>query len=292
MSFGVHKLLLEKIGHISVMEANVGVGLPIVFLHGSGFRKEVFHSQFESPRLRGHHLLAFDLPGHGGSDDALNPEETYSYAGLADVTLKFIERCEIERCVVAGWSLGGQAALELLDASPRVAGVFAFGAPPAPNGALGLIRSMRFCRLLLLAGKDRFTRNDAEYFEAACLSGMESGEYVSALLRTDPRMRPSISRSILYPSGMSQIQRVQESKTPVCLVHGRQEGLVRTSYMQSLRANALHTGRTIIMDDAGHAPFLESPGSFDRLLLDFCQSVENGIVNGADAGPQETKAVA
>ncbi|MEM9332363.1 MAG: alpha/beta hydrolase [Pseudomonadota bacterium] len=270
-------LTLGSSNKVSFIETGNPDGFPILFLHGNSFSKEVFSGQLSSEHLSERRLLALDMPGHGHSSRAIEPKTTYTYAGFAAEVLNFLELKEIKRCVVAGWSLGGQVALELINRSPRVAGVFAFGAPPAPNGPIGLIRSMRFCRMLLLAGKPQFSKEDAIYFEKAAFGSHANGEFIDTLLNTDPEMRPTLSRSLLMPKGMSQRERFEYSSIPVCLLHGRDDILVRTPYMETLRAPMMAGGEVLMLDRVGHAPFLESKDTFDQLLDHFCDSVEKGV---------------
>ncbi len=255
-----------------------GDDMPIVFLHGSGFSKEVFARQFNSKKLTNHRLLAVDLPGHGQSKDAENSIKTYSYAGLAKEILAFVSEKKISNCIVAGWSLGGQIALEMIDNTPLVSGIMAFGAAPAPNGPLGLIQSMHISRILLLAGKAEFTRADAQYFEDACFGKLTNQDFVDTLLRTDRRMRPSISRSVLYGYGLSQKARLEDTKTPVCLLHGRNDPLIKTTYMESLSNPLLFSGKTVIVDNSGHAPFMDAQAEFDTILQNFTEAVASGAM--------------
>ena len=71
-----------------------GSGIPIVFLHGNGFCKEVFNFQFESNRLSQNRLLAIDLPGHGASPDFDDPFAVYNYAGMAKHVIKTLSTLE------------------------------------------------------------------------------------------------------------------------------------------------------------------------------------------------------
>lgn len=252
-----------------------GKEIPIVFLHGSGFSKDVFNHQMESEILGKHRLIALDLPGHGDSLNAEAPEQTYSYGGFAKSVLEFIKTKKLDKCIVAGWSLGGHAAMDMIDQSERVAGIMTFGSPPAPNGPIGLIRAMHFCRILLLAGKGKHSPKEIEYFERMCLNGQGAGKFQSVLERVDPLMRPNVSKNIMQNKETSQKQRVEQSNTPLCLLHGADDILVRLSYMRSIQSPALFRGETQVFEQCGHAPFMEQPESFDRLLTDFSQAVVN-----------------
>jgi len=253
-----------------------GDGLPIVFLHGSGFSKEVFENQFKSDALAGHRLIALDLPGHGQSKDADNAQDTYTYSGFAKEVLEFIEETKLVDCIVAGWSLGGQVALEMIDSAPQISGIVAFGAAPAANGPLGLIQSMHFSKTLLLAGKAEFTMGEARNFEEASLGAHADGRFIETLKRTDRKMRPSVARSLLYRYGTSQKARLENSATPVCLLHGRNEPLIRTSYMETLSNPMLYGGKTSIIENAAHAPFLEAQSEFDGHIKGFADAVSSG----------------
>lgn len=258
-----------------------GEGMPIIFLHGNGFGKHVFDEQFTCSALQGRHLISVDLPGHGNSSNASDPKLAYSYAGLAQIINQFIKRLGHEKCIIAGWSLGGQIAIEMIDSADHVAGVMAFGAAPAQNGPLGLMRSMHFCRVMLLTGKARHTIDDAMFFEQSALLGYGNGRFMENLLGVDEELRPTLSRSVLMRSGVSQREIVEQSQTPIYLMQGAQDELIRTNYMQGLQSDMLYGGKVHILDDCGHAPFVENPDRFNVLLAQFADDVEAGMIIAA-----------
>lgn len=278
MARSSHKILQKSTDTLSYIERD-GNHIPIIFLHGSGFSKEVFAKQFASEILADHRLIAVDLPGHGNSENAQNPKETYSYSGLADSIVEFIHELKIENCIVMGWSLGGQVALELVDNTPQVSGIMTCGAAPAANGALGLIQSMHISRMLLLAGKATFTNEDAIYFQKTGLGEFMEYDFTETLKRTDKAMRPNISRSVLYGTGASQAKRLKNATKPVCLLHGLNENFIRTSYMKTLANPMLHKGEPVFLDNSGHAPFADAPSEFDTVLKDFADAVEHGMMD-------------
>ena len=91
-----------------------GAGPAVLFVHGNSSCKEIFARQLESPLFSRRRLIAFDLPGHGESANAPEPERSYSIHGFADAAIALLGALAIERASVVGWSLGGHVALELM----------------------------------------------------------------------------------------------------------------------------------------------------------------------------------
>lgn len=246
--------------------------MPIVFLHGNGFCKEVFEGIFDCPMLAEHRLISIDLPGHGASWHSSEPSRDYSFQGMAEAVAATLSFLGIRNCILAGWSLGGHVALEMTEAA-GVDGVLAFGAPPTTNGPLGLIKAFHLNRMFLLAGKARFSTTEAEWFERMALGESADGRFISSIITTDPALRPALSRSILAPGGSNQRKALETSEIPIALLNGSDDVLVRRTYLEGIRANSLWRGKALEIEDCGHAPFVEQPGIFTTILKVFCQDV-------------------
>jgi pimeloyl-ACP methyl ester carboxylesterase len=80
----------------------------VVLLHGAGMDHTVFALQARALAHHGRNVLAFDLPGHGGSDGPA----LASIGDLADWVLRAAAQCGAERFRLAGHSMGALVALE------------------------------------------------------------------------------------------------------------------------------------------------------------------------------------
>ena len=107
-----------------------GTGLPVLLIHGNSGCKEVFSKQLESDLGDRFRMIAMDLPGHGDSSPAIVPENTYSWLGYADCAIQVLKAMGVKQAAVYGWSLGGQAAIEMLPGYDGMAGLMITGAPP------------------------------------------------------------------------------------------------------------------------------------------------------------------
>lgn len=107
-----------------------GEGFPLLCLHGhpgSGNSMSVFTKHF-SKRLQ---TIAPDLRGYGNSQTQVN----FEMRDHLDDLKRLLDRLEIERCLVLGWSLGGILAMELALLLPnRVSGLILIATAARPFG--------------------------------------------------------------------------------------------------------------------------------------------------------------
>lgn len=90
-----------------------GTGEPLVLLHGFGSQRQVWEGVL--PLLeRTREVISVDFPGFGGSDPNL---EHPTPPRLAEAVARFMDAIGLERAHIAGWSMGGWAALELAKTS-------------------------------------------------------------------------------------------------------------------------------------------------------------------------------
>lgn len=82
-----------------------GEGPVVVLVHGLGLNRHMW--QWLTPDLRGFRVLTYDLFGHGESPD---PRGAPDLRMFGEQILGLIEHCGIDRCAVAGFSLGGMIA--------------------------------------------------------------------------------------------------------------------------------------------------------------------------------------
>jgi pimeloyl-ACP methyl ester carboxylesterase len=93
---------------VSLHVEEFGQGDPLVLVH-MGLSSSASWAGVTPLLAEHYHVVTFDSRGHGRST---NPGGTLRYEQLADDTMALIDALQLERPVVAGWSDGGEVALQ------------------------------------------------------------------------------------------------------------------------------------------------------------------------------------
>lgn len=251
----------------------------IVFIHGLGFSREAWHRQLAGPLASRHHLVAYDLRGHGRSS---RPTETSAYADgerWADDLAAVLRATQARRPVLVGWSLGGLVMGHYL----RVHG----------DGAIG---GLVFVDAVTRLAPEVFTPGNAVY-----LRGLDDARDDVRAAATDRFLRacfatplPDAEMAMLTRAAgvlpafeHAAIQRMASEgmeaalrgvRVPTRIVHGALDAFVAEA-MARYTERTVPGARMTLYAGSGHAPFLEENVRFDAELATFVEQTA-----GAAAG--------
>lgn len=127
---------------VRVRYIDEGAGQPILLITGHSSRVEEYDELTASLR-RNYRVLVLDMPGSGYSD---KPDREYGLRYYEDFLLHFLDALGVDKCYLAGGSLGGNLALRLAarepERFPRI-GIWAPGSAwPARPLVASIIRSI------------------------------------------------------------------------------------------------------------------------------------------------------
>lgn len=267
-------------------------GLPVLLLvHGITSSSATWDPVI--PALAEHaHVIAPDLLGHGESD---KPRADYSLGALASGLRDLLERLGHDRVSVVGHSLGGGVAMQ-----------FAY-------------QFYEHCDRMVLVSSGGLGREVSIALRAATLPGAElvlpvianrhvrdAGVAVGRMLGRLPfRLRPSALeaargyasladsptrlafvqtlRSVVGPGG----QRVSGNDRlylgegrPTLIVWGALDTVIPVSHAYAAHT-AIPGSRLEIFEQSGHFPHQDEPVRFARVLSDFLQTTESGVLDRA-----------
>ncbi|NEO58710.1 MAG: alpha/beta hydrolase [Okeania sp. SIO3B5] len=256
-----------------------GKGQTIFLIHGNSSSGRSYLHQLQGKLGETYRLIAMDLPGHGLSDVAANPEVTYSLPGYASAVVEVAKALDASNAIFVGWSLGGHILLEASDRLTDAKGIVIFGTPPIANNppnrenAFLPHPSLRFGFTAELSQEDMLAYVTT-FFRPGIVEIPEL--FLEDIALTDGRARSNYGASITPTGYQNEIEIVGNMKIPLMIIHGEQEQLVRADYIAELKMPTLWNGEIKFIANAGHAPHWETPGKFNSLLMDFIADVTIG----------------
>jgi len=134
----ISPFVIER-GALSLSGESAGHGPPILLLHGlTATRRYVLHGSRILERAH-QRTIAYDARGHGHSGGS-HEEPAYSYEQLIADAVAVLDQLEVDRCAVAGHSMGAATAAGLALTHPeRVRALVLVGpahlGTPSPNQA-------------------------------------------------------------------------------------------------------------------------------------------------------------
>lgn len=258
--------------HGSIVVEEVGRGdVTIPLVHGNSLSREVFRKQLGGALSRKYRLVAFGLPGHGDSGDALKVSRTYPRPGLADAAIEVLDMLGLSEVLMVGWSLGGHIALEMASQFPGIKGLLISGAPPVKrdNMAEGFIPTPH----MRLAGQQYFGTSEIDAFGEAIFGAPIPVAFRCAIERTDGLARKTLFEAARSGVGADQRWLVENLAIPLAVVNGSQDPFIRLDYFEVPKYANLSEGRCHRLPGLKHAPFWEAPDVFDQLLGRFIEDI-------------------
>jgi pimeloyl-[acyl-carrier protein] methyl ester esterase len=256
-----------------------GDAAPLVCMHGWGMNLRAFDPLREALRSE-RSSWALDLPGHGRSDwhDARADLESQ---------LQDIHSSLPTRCVLVGWSLGGQLALELARRVPQqVRALVLIASTPrftqAADWPQGMDAQTMHAFAALLEQDWRQTLRDFVQLQVRGGRNAETTQQqLEAVLEAHGLPRAAALRSgLAILAGLDQRAVVAQVLQPTLVICGQNDRVTPPAAGAWL-ANALPNARHLQIARAGHAP-----------LLSHVDEVKSAITGFLGALPRDLEGVA
>ena len=248
---------------------------PIILVHGHTLDRRMWDAQVAVLKER-YYVVTPDSRGYGKSAD---PEEGYQFTHADDI-IDLMDSLRIDRAHVVGLSMGGYVAGDLLALHPErllssvmVSGEIAssWAGPSTPKTASEVAKEKRT--------RHAWNKNDDAY---RC---SRANTLVSIGGSERERMRTALT-AIVMDWGLWQVKhstcrvyyardawrrfKASPPATPFLIVYGDKE---RKQGYRSPMQNVAPQGQVVIIDDCGHMVNMERPEEFNRVLMDFLDSL-------------------
>lgn len=246
--------------------ADLGVGRPVVFLHGLVGLNDHWEEVVNRVRHRVRCILVeFPLLKLQGED--------CSVSGVQALTERLLEqhvpleRSAYDKYILVGNSFGGHVALRLaLDRADLVGGLVL-------AGASGLIERTMVKQLTVHPSREWMRRKIAELFYDPSKHMREADldrAHKDISERAGARAMVKLSRSARSDHLGSRIHLIQ---APTLLIWGREDVVTPPEAAHEFMSK-LHDARIVWYDQCGHAPMIEKPVEFAQAVIDFAEELD------------------
>ena len=248
--------------HVKIM----GAGPDLVLLHGWAMHSGIWACVCDQ-LAQGYRLHLVDLPGHGLSPSG----ESASLQSMIEMVAEILP----DDCIVGGWSLGGQVAIELALQKPtQIAKLVLIATTPCFIKRKNWQWGMDATILQMFAqGLAQNYTSAINRFLTLQLNGSNDSKTVLASLRktffqySEPdKAALQIGLDILLTSDLRE--KFGEIKQPVLLLHGENDVITHAAAARWM-TQQLPDAKLVMFANCGHAPFLSFPDQFITHLHEF-----------------------
>ncbi len=246
--------------------------VPIVLIHGTSASLHTWQGWVRALSDR-HRVISFDLPGFGLTGPS--PDGDYTIEAYVRFMQSLLDQLGIQRCVLAGNSLGGNVAWETAYALPdRVETLVLVDAGGYPPTSTSVPIGFRLARIPVLS---RLTQSllprgliEASlrnvYGDPAKVTADLVARYYDLTLR-DGNRQALVQRFAQSDFG-AHASRIAALKLPTLILWGGRDRLIPPDDAEHFHRD-IAGSRLVVFDTLGHVPQEEDPARTVAVLEDF-----------------------
>jgi pimeloyl-ACP methyl ester carboxylesterase len=268
---------------------DIGSGAPLVLLHGLGMSWRVWLRNI--PDLAKHRrVVAIDLPGFG---DSQRIRWQRDLSGHSDVVVELLHRINVRRCALVGHSLGGLVAQHVALRMGEDVGALVLMS--SPDAQIGLIRRLAaFIGLASLRTVIYPPAVEQWCIRQSFVHPVMFGRLVADTRCLDTELLTALARGyatngfwrgIHAALGDSVSERIGALRTPTLVLGGTDDAIVPAATAYRL-AGSIPGATLTLWPGVGHAPMLERPAEFNRVIRDFIASTRTDIAAHSPGAPR------
>lgn len=229
--------------------AAYGTGSPVILLHGGLGNSGNFGYQVPALVRSGYRTIVIDSRGHGRSTRDSKP---YSYELMGSDVLAVMDKLNLDKAALVGWSDGACTALILADTFPaRVAGVFYFACNMDPGGTKEFVFTPIIGRC--------FNRHVKDYQQLSTTP--DQFESFSDAVGLMQKTQPNYSADDLA-----------RIRIPVAIVYSEYDEFIKRDHAEYL-AHTIPNAEFVFLSGVSHFAPLQRPDQFNDVMLEFLKKI-------------------
>jgi pimeloyl-ACP methyl ester carboxylesterase len=241
----------------------------VLFLHAFPLNADMWHPQV-GVAPAGWRMVAPDYRGFGQSSLSDSPKTTMN--DLAGDAIDLLDRLEITEAVVAGCSMGGYVAFELLESAPRyVKGLVLIDTRAGADTEDGKAARLKMLETIDTGGSEAIADDMTPKLLGATTRRERPDlvKHIHQMIRAaNPAAIKMAVTAIMNRKDMTPF--INGIKVPTLIIAGAEDALIPAVAIQEMHGAIKHSG-LVTIPFAGHLPNLEQTVPFDVELQQFLQ---------------------
>jgi pimeloyl-ACP methyl ester carboxylesterase len=241
---------------------------PVVFIHGLGGDHRMW--LYQVPVFCRHHpTITLDLRGHGQST---RPNADFTMADMARDVVRLLRALGVERAHLIGLSLGGMVVQQLALDYPLAGASLVLA--DTLCGTPAEFREVMRAALQFIETNSMATVAEARITNAFTdrVDPVMRGYFIDEVARND---KAAYVRAAHAAFGFAVCERLGEIRAPTLVVVGDEDRVTPPMLSETI-ASRIPGARLARIAGAGHISNIEYAGEFNRVVLEFLESVERG----------------
>lgn len=251
-------------------EKNQAASKSIFFIHGNSVSSRTWRKQWNDPLFNSYRLLAFDLPAHGKSGKAVDPESTYTLPGLGQLAAKVIALLAQDKpYVLVGVSLATNIIAEMLPFGAKPVGVVLTGPCIVGDGA-PIEKLVKPGTHVSVVFADESPEEEVKsYALETSHSTQEDFElFLDDFHKVKKPFRSSLGQSITEQRYSDEIALLKQYGRPLLIVFGKNEEIINTAYLNEIEL-PLWNNVIAQIDGASHFVNIDCASVYNKLISDY-----------------------
>ncbi len=233
---------------------DLGEGMPVVFIHGLGSRKEAWIPQYELANK--YRLVIPDLRGHGETE--INEEITVKNFALDIIQL--MEHLDIPSAFICGLSLGGIVAQEIYKQRPDlVKGLIL-------SNTTFYIPSILATKIINESSR-LLEKSEQDLVEHIVTKGLYDIVYKEEAKKAF-HIRDTYLESAKAPIGINYFSVLSSIRKPVLLIGSTHDKVTPSANIYFMKA-FIRQAHSAILKNTGHLSNIEQKELFNKYITDF-----------------------
>lgn len=248
---------------------------PIILIHGTGSSLQTFE-EWVNVLKKNHRVISIDLPGYGLTGQFLDSD--YSIPNYVYFIKKFLSALDIEKCILAGNSLGGRIAWNFTLQHPEVVDkLILIDASGYPVRAKSTPMAFKLAKVPVL--NKVFTFITPKFIVKKSVTNV----YADKTKVTDELVDRYFEMTLREGNRQAFVDRFAVAKDnttykdipsivqPTLILWGKEDQLIPVSVAYKFHED-LQNDTLVILEGLGHVPMEEDPERSIQPLLDFLES--------------------